>query len=152
MKFLNSDGLRTVLSKIKDKFATKEQLQELEKKSSGGYEEVVVKLRNNKECFKFIKIGRRVDVFQVFESKGTIDTLPPKFRTSTPTYVGIIYPGEKSFDRDYGFMLFIDNELTIKTMSRYFCCDSNYNRQSMRIEKISNMLDEIYIGSYITKE
>lgn len=36
MKFLNNDGLRTVLSKIKDKFATKEQLQELEKKVGGG--------------------------------------------------------------------------------------------------------------------
>mgnify|MGYP001658416918 FL=1 len=36
MKFLDSEGLRMVLSKIKDKFATKEELQELAKKSSGG--------------------------------------------------------------------------------------------------------------------
>lgn len=36
MKFLNSEGLRMVLSKIKDKFATKEELKEIEKKSTGG--------------------------------------------------------------------------------------------------------------------
>lgn len=36
MKYLNSDGLRTVLSKIKGKFATKQELQEVEKKVGGG--------------------------------------------------------------------------------------------------------------------
>lgn len=36
MKYLNSDGLRTVLSKIKDKFATKQELQDVEKKVGGG--------------------------------------------------------------------------------------------------------------------
>lgn len=36
MKFLNNDGLRTVLSKIKEKFTTKEELQELAKESDGG--------------------------------------------------------------------------------------------------------------------
>ncbi len=36
MKFLNSEGLRMVLSKIKDKFATKQELQEVEKKVGGG--------------------------------------------------------------------------------------------------------------------
>lgn len=35
MKYLNSDGLRIVLSKIKDKFATKQELQDVEKKVGG---------------------------------------------------------------------------------------------------------------------
>lgn len=157
MKFLNSDGLRTVLSKIKDKFATKEQLQELEKKSGGGYEEVVVKVLNNNKryYFKLIKIGRRVDVYQIHDTSNAVDVLPTSFEANEQTCLGTIYNSEDSsglkyFESKYNNRgLVIDDTLGVTEEKDYIYGNDTYTLTFYLYRKD---LKQIYIGSYITKE
>lgn len=148
MKFLNSDGLRTVLSKIKEKFATKEELQELAKKSDGGgYEEIVVRVQKEYEFyFKLIKIGRRVDVFQMIEASNAVDVLPNSFKADKGTCIGVMYKivGRNYFStstRTYGlfvnYTLGLTEEIESSFQLKYYF---NYG------------VTQIYIGSYITKE
>lgn len=159
MKFLNSEGLRMVLSKIKDKFATKEELQELAKKSSGGgYEEVVVQVMNtgNRFYFKLIKIGRRVDVFQILNNKDVLDELPPKFLPTEKTFVGRIfdvYTSGFSYNMENSRLLTVAKRLNIDGKTHI-----SIEVQTWKVSKSFNYIEmernikQIYIGSYITKE
>ena len=156
MKYLNSDGLRTVLSKIKDKFATKQELQDVEKKVGGGYEEVNIRLNTvnvngygNAEYkyFKLIKIGRRVDVFQVKELVIFTNYLPLNFRTNLATFIGYCY--RKTNNKKY----FFDKSCLIVKDSVYVYNYENGNYENVDLAAVSqNNIDQLYIGSYITKE
>lgn len=90
MKFLNNDGVRTILNKIKDKFATKQELQELAKKSSGklvpsndgGIVDLsdYVKKEELQEQLKNVKVGnvRLVDKYPDNPEENVLYFIPPE--------------------------------------------------------------------------
>lgn len=81
MKFLSSDGLKVVLSKIKDMFYTKTEVDEKLKSVSGGgtEEKITVKPRYSSCLFNFYKKGNVVEVYQTFNSERYIDYVSDNF-------------------------------------------------------------------------
>lgn len=152
MKYLNSDGLRTVLSKIKNKFATKQELQDVEKKVGGGYEEVNIKVTLNAytRYFKLVKIGRRVDVFQVHSAYPVSTSLPPKYQASETVFIGLTLgsDGGNKFLSD-GLIegLFVDTNLRMSARAL-----SSNDIKARAVLGGSPAISQLYIGSYITKE
>lgn len=155
MKYLNSDGLRTVLSKIKDKFATKQELQDVEKKVGGGDEEVIVRvdLQNNSQdqrYFKLVKTGRRVDVFQVEPPGSYAYSLPVKYQSNKLTFIGMTYKYERTYrntffeETDSFSGLFVDTSMCLKPN----VMDAN----NAHVGFADRYVEQVYIGSYIAKE
>ena len=94
-----------------------------------------------------IKIGRRVDVFQVKELVIFTDYLPLNFRTNLATFIGYCY--RKTNDKRY----FFDKSCLIVKDSVYVYNYENGNYDDVDLMAVSqNNIDQLYIGSYITKE
>lgn len=119
------------------------------KLGGGGYEEVKISITsgNYKYSFKLVKTGKRVDVYQIPKSDFYIDTLPHNFRAEEFSFVGLAYRDsymDGAFTSSINMFL-IGDFLFLEPMQDYYGDTKNIKKDNYKI-------DQLYIGSYITKE
>lgn len=111
----------------------------------------------NRFYFKLIKIGRRVDVYQVHAKSDALDTLPSNFKASTQTCLSAIYESKSNskneryfeiYDSSYGLLV----DETLSLTNNYYM--TIYGDTHFQVTLITNNqgINQVYIGSYITKE
>lgn len=138
----------------------------MRRKLGGGYEEVVVKLeipfynvarRYGYYYFKLIKIDRRVDVYQVHEKSDALNTLPSNFKASEQTCLSAIYASESDpknkryFEiQDHSYGLLVDE--TLSFTNEYSMSMFGDTHFQVVLMSQNQDINQVYIGSYITKE
>lgn len=118
----------------------------------GGYEEVNIQVTLNAyiRYFKLVKIGRRVDVFQIHDAYNYTDSLPLKYQASETTFIGLTLGSDNryNFSSDSTIEgLFVGTNLR---MSLYALSSND-----IKIRAVNGgdpAINQLYVGSYITKE
>lgn len=151
MKFLDSQGLKVVLNRIKSTFATKAELSEVKKRIGGGTEfeeKITMKAKAYEEdlFFNFYKKGNVIKVFQIINKETLYSSyvpdnfLPKGFGGYDSFIIG------KSFDLYYRDKQEIPSLVIKKDKSIEVTGGPLYVDQLKR----KGFYGEIFVGEYFT--
>lgn len=151
MKFLSNDGLKVVLSKIKEMFYTKTEVDEKLKSVSGGGtsidEKITIKSNSNDGLFfNFYKKGNVVKVFEILNRETIYSSyvpdnfLPKGFEKYGAFIIGELVEVEYRENRS-------SPNLVIKNNKNIEITEYSHSVENM---KYKGYYGEIFVGEYFT--
>lgn len=147
MKYLDNNGLRTILTKMKALFVTKSEL-DTKLKSVGGGTEGVAHCKCGNLYFELIKSGKKVDVYQLkYAPSSYSETLPREFRVDEiDDYNNDSYAIGIVFDSSIKRLNISGSKLYLEEMDFNYI---NSSGKSVSVDmKWANWYDRSYIGQY----